>query len=219
MREDRAPLLHNCVSESLGAPEARVAPVPLSSADASAVVVLALIVLVMVRRTYALSQGTVYGPVRVFAYSGFSMFLFGFFAASTVYVAVGTWGTAAYALLAPYAAIVAGAALAVEPRIRPLVRFEDRADGSLYYHLPLVVPVLSLGLFLARLAVEIALFGLSAIAAFSFPTTLPLGALELLIAFDLLFGLSIGLLIGRGLAVRRAFLARSTTPHAPLRGA
>jgi hypothetical protein len=183
----------------------------LSSADTSAIVVLAIIVLIMVRRTYALSQGTPYSPVRVFGYGGFSTVLFGFFAASTVYVALGTWGPIGYALLAPYAGVVVGTALAAEPRIRRWVRFEDRAGGPPYYHLPLVVPVLSLGLFVVRLGVEIWMFGLSAVASFSFPTSLPLGSLVILIAFDLLFGASIGVLFGRGFAIRRAFLARSAT--------
>jgi len=180
----------------------------LSSADSSAIVVLAVIVLIMVRRTYALSQGTPYSPVRVFGFGGFSMLLFGFFAATTLYVAVGTWGPIGYALLAPYASVVVGAARVAEPRIRRLVTFEDRPGGPPYYHLPLIVPVLSLVLFLVRLAVELWMFGLSAIGSFSFPTSLPLAALEVLIAFDLLFGASIGLLIGRGLAVRQAFRDR-----------
>jgi hypothetical protein len=187
----------------------------LSSGDTSALVFLAIIVLIMVRRTYRLAQGTPYSPVRVFGFGAFSMLLFVYFAASTIYVAIGTWGSIAYALAAPYLGVVVVAALVAEPRVRRLVRFEDRGSGAPYYQLPLVVPILSLVLFVVRLAVEIWLFGLSAIASFSFPTTLPVGALEILIAFDLLFGASIGLLIGRGLAIRRAFLDRSGAPTTP----
>lgn len=192
--------------------------VALSAADASALVVLVLLVLFMARRTYNLAQGAPYSPGRVFAYGGFSAVLFVFFAASTVYVAVGTWGPVAFVLLAPYAAVVAGGAALAEPRIRRLVTFEERGDGRVYYRLPWVVPGLTVVLFVVRAAVEIWQFGLAAIGSFTFPTSLSLGALEILIAFDLLYGGSIGLLVGRGLAVRAAFNAR-TSPSQPLRSA
>ncbi len=182
----------------------------ISSAEESAILFLVIIVLIMVRRTYALSQGTPYSTARVFGYGAFSMVLFALFAASTIYVAVGTWGPVGYALVAPYLGVVVGSALLAEPRIRPLVKFEERAGQQLYYHLPIIVPVLNLVLFIVRLGIELWLFGFSAITSFQFPTSLPLGALEILIAFDLLYGVSIGLLIGRGLAVHRAFLDR---PH------
>lgn len=182
----------------------------ISSAEESAILFLVIIVLIMVRRTYALSQGTPYSTARVFGYGAFSMVLFALFAASTIYVATGTWGPVGYALVAPYLGVVVGSALLAEPRIRPLVKFEERAGPQLYYHLPIIVPILNLVLFVVRLGIELWLFGFSAITSFQFPTSLPLGALEILIAFDLLYGVSIGLLIGRGLAVHRAFLAR---PH------
>ncbi|HTT72807.1 MAG TPA: hypothetical protein VMG99_01465 [Thermoplasmata archaeon] len=191
----------------------------LGSAGTSALVFLAIIVLIMVRRTYMLSRGSVYSPGRVFSYGGFSMLLFAVFAATTIYVAVGTWGTVGYALLAPYVAIVVGSVFVAEPRVRRLVKFEERADGRTYYLLPLIVPVLTLVLFIVRVAVEIWLFGLDSIATFAIPTSLSSGALEILIAFDLLYGISIGLLIGRGLAIRAAFNARQPAPESaqPLR--
>jgi hypothetical protein len=191
----------------------------LGSAGTSALVFLAIIVLIMVRRTYMLSRGSVYSPGRVFSYGGFSMLLFAVFAATTIYVAVGTWGTVGYALLAPYVAIVVGSVFVAEPRVRRLVKFEERADGRTYYLLPLIVPVLTLVLFIVRVAVEIWLFGLDSIATFTIPTSLSSGALEILIAFDLLYGISIGLLIGRGLAIRAAFNARQPAPESaqPLR--
>ena len=183
----------------------------LSSADTSAVVVLALIVLILLRRTYRLAQGAPYSPWRVFAYGGFSAVLFVFFAASTIYVALGTWGLVAYALLAPYLGVVVGSAALAEPRIRRLVSFEERGDGRTYFRLPLVVPILTVVLFLVRAAVEIWQFGLNALASFSLPTSSSVAALEILIAFDLLYGVSIGLLVGRGLAVRAAFSERTAT--------
>jgi hypothetical protein len=179
------------------------------------VFILALIVLLMVRRTYVLSQGTPYSPVRVFGYGAFSTILFVAFGASTIYVAVGTWGWIGLALIAPYAGVVVAAALIARPRVQALVKFERRADQQLYYRLPIIVPVLTLVLFIVRAAAEIYLFGLAALVTFTFPTSAPLGTLVVLIAVDLLYGVSIGLLYGRGLGVRAAYLAGAAR-EAPL---
>jgi hypothetical protein len=188
---------------------------PTSTPITGGVIVLAIIVLIMVRRTYALSQGTPYSPTRVFSYGAFSTVVFAVLAASTIYVAVGTWGLVGLALVAPYALVVVLAASVAEPRVRRLVRFEDQPDGRLFYRLPLVIPVLTMVLFLVRVAVEILLFGLTAFLTFSFPTSLPFGALLVLIAVDLLYGGSIGLLYGRAFAVRAAFRERAEARPLP----
>jgi hypothetical protein len=181
----------------------------LSSADTTALVFLVIIVLIMVRRTYALSQGTAYNPARVFGYGAFSSLLFVVFAATTIYVAVGTWGLVALALIAPYAGIVVASALVAEPRVRRLVKFEEHPNGQVYFRLPLIVPVLTVILFVVRVGIEVWMFGLNSIATFTLPTSLSVGALAVLIGFDLLYGVSVGLLFGRGFAIRGAYLARS----------
>jgi hypothetical protein len=130
-------------------------------------------------------------------------------------VAVGTWGWLGLALVAPYAGVVVAAALIARPRVQALVKFERRADQQLYYRLPIIVPVLTLVLFVVRAAAEIYLFGLNALVTFTFPTSAPLGTLVVLIAVDLLYGVSIGLLYGRGLGVRAAYLA-GAAQEAPL---
>jgi hypothetical protein len=182
---------------------------PPSSAVETGVIVLAIIVLIMIRRTYALAQGTPYSGVRVFTYGIFSTLLFAVLAATTLYVAVGTWGLMGLALVAPYAAVPVAAAILVEPHVRSRVTFETRGDGQLYYRLPLIVPVLTMVLFLVRVSVEIGLFGLGALFSFTLPTSVPFATLLVLIAVDLVYGASIGLLYGRAFAVRAAFLARS----------
>ncbi len=182
----------------------------------SGLVILAIIVFVMARRTYALTQGAQYGPTRIFAYGAFSTALFLFFAASTIYVAYGLWGPVGFALLAPYAAVPVAAAWIAIPHVRRRVRFEKRSDGLTYYRLPILLPLLSLVVFLVRVGVEIWAFGLANLFSFTFPTTLPLGTLLVLIGVDLLFGVSIGMLYGRGLAVRAAFAAQSQVADAPL---
>jgi hypothetical protein len=180
---------------------------PISGPESTGLVILAIIVLIMVRRTYLLSQGTPYSGTRVFAYGIFSTLLFVLFGAATIYIAVGTWGWTALALIAPYALVVTAAAWIARPRVQALVKFERRADGLLYYRLPVVIPVLTLVLFVARASAEILLFGLNAFVSFAIPTSAPIGTLLILIAVDLVYGGSIGLLYGRGLGVRAAYLA------------
>jgi hypothetical protein len=187
-----------------------------TSADQTALIFLALIVLIMVRRTYLLSQGTPYSVARLFGYGAFSMALFGFLAASTIYVAWTVWGSIALALLAPYSAIVIATAWYVRPHVEKRVTFETRQNGVLYYRLPIVIPVLSLVFFVARLSVEIWILGLASITNFTVPTGVSTLDLVVLAVFDLLFGASIGLLIGRGLGVRRAYESRPKPTETPL---
>jgi hypothetical protein len=189
------------------------APPPTSIS--TGVIFLVIIVLVMARRTYALSQGTPYSAGRVFGYGAFSTALFALLAASTIYVAVGTWGMVGLALIAPYALVVLLTAWVAEPRVRRHVRFEERPDGQLFYRLPFVIPLLTLVLFAVRVTVEVLLFGVNAFFSFTFPTTLPLQSLLVLIAVDLVYGGSIGLLYGRAFAVRAAFRERPQNPPLP----
>jgi hypothetical protein len=175
--------------------------------ETTGVIILFLIVLLMARRTVSLAQGTPYSPTRVFGYGAFTMLIFGVFAATTIYVALGVWGDLALALVAPYLGVIVAATLIAEPRVRARVRFERRGDQRLYYRLPIVIPVLTLALFVIRLSVEVLLFGLNAAVTFSFPTSVPLSTLLVLIGVDLLYAISVGLLLGRGLAVRAAYAA------------
>jgi hypothetical protein len=189
----------------------------LSSSDLTGLFIVFLIVVLLARRTYALSQGTVYSTARVFGYGAFSSFLFIVFGASTIYVAVGTWGWVGLALIPAYADVVFAAAWIDRPRVQALVKFERREDNQLYYRLPVVIPVLTLVLFVVRVTAEGLVFGLNALFTFTFPTSLPLGSLVILIVADLVYGTSIGLLYGRGLGVRAAYLA-GPAHEAPLQG-
>jgi hypothetical protein len=188
----------------------------LTAADQTGLIFLVIIVLVLARRTYTLSQGTQYSAARVFGYGGFSTLLFAYLAASTIYIAYVAWGMVALALIAPYLLVVVGAALLAEPRVRRRVTFEEREGHRLYYRLPIIIPLLSLVLFVGRVSVEIGLFGLASITSFAVPTTVSTASLAVLILADLLYGSSIGLLYGRGLGVRAAFLARSKESDKPL---
>jgi hypothetical protein len=180
------------------------------------VIVLVFIVLILARRTYAQIQGARFSAERLAVFAGFYVLLFAALAAGTLYAALSAWGTPAYLLVLPYVAVPGVSALMAAPYIQRVVRFELRADGNWYYRLSWHIPVLYLGLFVARIAAEVAVFGGSAVLV-TFPPPSPpsLAALYLLVGVDLLFGISLGLLIGRGFGVYRAHRALPPAEGAP----
>ena len=189
---------------------------PPPSAIEPTVLILVVLVGLIARRTYLSLYGATYSPGRMFAFVGYAVVFFALFAGTTIYAALGTWGPDAWVLLAPYALTPAVVATVTLPHVRKVVRFEQRADGRTYYRLPWLVPVLYLLLFTLRLVIEVVLFGLSALFSPSLPTSLPTDVLLAVIAFDLLYSVSVGLLLGRGFGVRRAYLdaerLRAATP-------
>ena len=176
-----------------------------SSALEGFVVFLAIIVLALARRTVRQLYGTRYSIGRLFGFAGFYVLLFALLAFGTLYAAVGAWGSSADGLIALYVAVPVASAFLAAPYVRRVVRFEQRPDGYWYYRLSWHVPVIYLVLFVARIAAEFAIFGPSTAFA-SYPPPVPpttLG-LAILVGVDLLFGVSLGLLIGRGIGVYRA---------------
>jgi hypothetical protein len=191
---------------------------PISASAESEIVLLALFVFIIARRTVLMVQGTRFSPPRLFTFAGLYILLFVALAFATLYAAVVTWGVDAYLLIAPYVAAPAVAALLVAPYVERNVRFEQRPDGQSYYRLTWHIPVLYLVLFVTRFAAEIVVYGPS--SAFSIPPPAPpsVAALVVLIAVDLLFAASLGLLVGRGIGVLRAhriWAASQRNPPAP----
>lgn len=181
---------------------------PLSASSVTAeIVLLLLIVFVLVRRTYGMVQGTRYSAPRLFVFAGFYVVLFVALAVATLYAAISTWGSNAYLLIPAYTALPIAAAWAVAPYVQKIVRFERRDDQEWYYRLAWHIPALYLSLFIARFVAEIVVFGPS--AAFAFPPPAPPSgaALWILIGVDLLFAVSLGLLVGRGIGVYQAHQA------------
>lgn len=187
----------------------------ISGASESTVAVLAILVLIIARRTYLNLHGARYAPGRMFAWAGFALLFFVAFAATTIYAALGSWGPIAWLLTVPYVVTAVIAAAVTYPHVRKVVRFDRRDAGPVFYMLPWLVPVTYFVLYTARLVVEVVIFGLASIASFSFPTSLPTGTLVVVIGFDLLYAVSVGLLFGRGLAVRRAYLDAGPGGPAP----
>lgn len=176
-----------------------------SSAVESLAIFLAIIVLVLARRTVRQLYGTRYSIGRLFGFAGVYVLLFALLAFGTLYAAVGAWGTDAYGLIGLYAAVPAASAFLAAPYVRRVVAFEQRPDGYWYYRLSWHIPVLYLVLFVVRIAAEFVIFGPFAAFASYPPPVPPTGlGLAILVGVDLLFGVSLGLLIGRGFGVYRA---------------
>lgn len=178
-------------------------------------IVLVLIVLLLVRRTVRQLYGTPYSTGRLFVFAGFYVLLFAVLGAGTLYGAVGLWGVRAELLIPLYVAVPIAAAVAVVPHVQRTVRFETRADGRRYYRLLWQLPVLYLALFIIRLVAELIVYGPTlAFATYPPPAPPSVSGLLLLVAVDLLFGVSLGLLIGRGVGVYRAHeaLPKSSEP-------
>jgi hypothetical protein len=184
------------------------------SALSTELIVVAIIALVLLRRTYGQLTGARYSSGRLFGFAGFYVLIFAIFGFGTIYAAIATWGSVAYALLVPYALVPIGVAFLATPFVERIVHFERRDDGQLYYQLPWHVPVLYLVLFIARIGAEIAVYGSS---AFNVPPPAPPTVLDLviLVVVDLLFATSLGLLVGRGLGVYRAHAKLPATEGAP----
>jgi hypothetical protein len=176
-----------------------------SSDVLDAIIFLALVVVLIARRTYLMIQGTRYSTGRLVVFSAFYVLIFAVLGFATLYAAVGTWGSVAWGLLAPYAGVPIVTAFLAVPYVRRIVRFDRRADGTWFYRLPWVVPVVYLTLFIARFALEIVIFGFAYVTSFFLPTSLPTALLVILVALDLMFGASAGLLVGRSVGVYRGY--------------
>ncbi len=175
-----------------------------SGAITTDLIILVLICLMLGRRTYLQLTGAPYSPSRLFVFAGFYVFLFALLGAGTIYAAILTWGTDAFVLLAPYIAIPVATAYFAAPFVERIVRFDRRGGGQWYYTLPWHIPILYLLLFVARVAGEIVVLGPSAFFTFPPPPPSSSLALDVLVAIDLLFAASTGLLLARGFGIYRA---------------
>ena len=188
---------------------------PSLSSIAPEIFLLLIVVFILVRRTLRMLSGTRYSADRLIAFAGIYVLLFAALAAATLYAASISWGPNALVLIAPYVALPVAAAWVVAPYVQRIVRFERRDNDEWYYRLTWHIPALYLSLFVARFFAEIVVYGPS--AAFAFPPPAPPSgpALWVLIGVDLLFAISLGLLVGRGLGVFRAYRALPATPLPP----
>ena len=190
-----------------------------SGALETTLIILAVIVFVVARRTYAQVAGATYSPVRLYGFAALAGVFFLLFASSTALLAFATWGGLAAIVIVADGVALAGCAVGARPQVQRAVRFETRPDGLVYYRLPWVIPVLYLVLFVARLGVEFLLLGPGAFGTFGGSSHVAPTVLLVLIGFDLLYAVSLGLLLGRAAGVSAAYrtyaarrATRSSTP-------
>lgn len=181
--------------------------ISLSSATVSEVVLGALIAVLILRRTVGMVHGTPVRPTRLLAFGGFYLVLMALVVSSSALLYPWPWGPAA---LAADAAAVGLAAWVALRHVERRVVIERRPDGAWIYRLSPLLPVVYVALFVTRLVVDLVVLGASPFAG---PTAIAGGtpaSEEMLVAMvDLLFAMSTGLLIGRGLGVYRAYRKRT----------
>lgn len=177
-------------------------------------VVLAVIVLILVRRTYYILKGSVASPARLVGYSAVVSILF----ALTVSFGV---GVLPYFDFAIDGAVLLVAALLAVPYVRREVRFEQRPPSTeWYYRLSPWIPLSYVALFVGRIGLLLAVLGPSALEFLPVSTTLNPLDVYVLATVDALFALSTGLLIGRNAGVYLALREKlALTPGPPAGGA
>jgi hypothetical protein len=171
--------------------------VSLSTGQIYLLAFLVLLVFIVGRRTVLMVRGTTVSAARL---AGFAVFYVVFF----VIALAGSLSTVPLYWYGVDAAAVVLAALVAIPYVERVVRIERRPDGLWYYRLGLALPLVYLALFAVRLAVDAFVLDVN---PFGPPTAVSLSpfATDVLIAVDVLFGVSTGLLVGRSIGVYRAY--------------
>ncbi|HEV2317761.1 MAG TPA: hypothetical protein VGV89_09360 [Thermoplasmata archaeon] len=170
-----------------------------SSSEATALAIEALIVLVIARRSYSLTQGVPYSPVRLAASSVLILFIWT--VSELEAFALTPW--AFPYLIGIDVAILVAASLASIPVAARHTEVTRTAGGGGTVRIGFAFAAIFLVLFVARIAIEAALFP----GALSFgppPSGYPPVDQQAVVAIvDALFSLSAGLLVGRSLGIRQ----------------
>lgn len=171
--------------------------------------VIALALLIMVRRALSMIRGAPVRPAALFGFAAFYVFLFAFIVGLSA--AITPW----YLLVLDAAIVVVTAVLATG-YLRDHVRLERRATGEWTYRLHPWVPIVYMGLFITRIAVSAVVLGPS---VFDFSPassgSLTLFDRVLLDLVDALFAFSTGLLVGRSSGVYLAYRNVRAAPAPP----
>jgi len=195
-----------------------------TSIDVEDYVILALFGLILLRRTYMMTQGVPAGVGRLVVLPIFYVAIYTAELAGTWFAGVGT-GRAELTYIALSAdAVLLGVGTWIAYRIttRHVHLYRPTPGGPWYYRLRPLLPVLYVVLFLLRAVIETVIVGN---APFAVPTTaqfesISRTALFALFAVDALWGLTTGFLIGRSGAVyaawQRAERAPPTAPSPPV---
>jgi len=174
-----------------------------SSSELTAIGIQLIIVLVIVRRSYAMTKGVPFSGLRVTAVPALLLILWGVTELEST-------------LLTPWAlpyligldiAILIATALGSAPVAQRMTLFTREPSGSWSYRISFSMAVLFVAAFVVRLALAVVLFP----ASFEFgspPGGFPPVQQQVLLALiDAIFSVSVGLLVGRSVGIYRGWKA------------
>ena len=166
----------------------------LSGADATSVVLFAIIVLIIVRRVIGMVRGSAVRPARMFAVAALLAGLL----VITLLLSYGQLPVWTYGV---DVAVLVGASVLATGWVRRRVVL-DWKDGAWTYRLGPLLPVVYLVLFVVRLALDLVVLGINPFAGTP-PSATPLTGttLGIVAVVDALFAFSTGLLVGRTVGV------------------
>jgi hypothetical protein len=179
--------------------------------DEEFLVILVLVAVLGIRRTYRMATGASASPGRLAAVTGFYLVIFALAVVEDLYA------FPFYFLFVEVALLVAGA-IVTALYVRRVVTIAPHPTWGYSYRLGYALPLVYLGLFLVRIAVDVFVVGL--------PTVSPTGAvvtptvtgltLDLVAAVDALFSVSAGIVTGRSIGVYLALRENRAQAKAPL---
>jgi hypothetical protein len=180
----------------------------LSPTDTTTLVLLAFVVLLVVRRSVRMAQGTPLSMGRVYLFTVVYLGLY-------VLVAVEEILLLPIVAVAAEAAVVAIVGVAAAPFVERRVHVYRDPSGGWAYRIGVVVPVVYIGLFVGRLAIDVVLLGVSPFAPPPVGLQLAPWVTAILAVVDGLYAASTGLLMARTVAIRRAYV-RARAGERPL---
>lgn len=175
----------------------------LSSSDYTTIFIQVVIVLLIARRSYAMSQGVAFSRARLVLLPILILILWGVSELESIFLT--PWALPYLILLD--VAIVAGTSLVFAPIAERMTSVGRDAAGNWTYRISFALAALFLLAFVARLALAVALFP-SSLQFGAPPSGYPPGPQQVVLAMiDAIFSLSAGLLVGRSLGVLRKWSA------------
>jgi hypothetical protein len=167
-----------------------------------AYIVIAILILVVVRRLRAVLKGSKVSRARTWIFSGYYVILAAFFALSSFTIA---GAPPAYAVL--YAAVGAVGAYGSYLFSDKRIGFWKGADGSIYYKGAVVIYLIYIAGLVARFGIGIVYIGPQAFSFVATPGAPPPGAsaVDAGIVTDCLLALGAGLVVGRNARVLKRY--------------
>jgi hypothetical protein len=185
-----------------------------TSAELTAIFIQVVIALLVIRRSYAMTQGVPYSAPRLLTLPALILILWGVSELESVLLT--PW--AFPYLIALDLGLLVATAFAFTGIAERMTQVNPGALGGWSYQIGFSLAALFVGAFVVRLSVAVALFP-SALEFGSPPGGFPPIQQQVVLGFiDALLSVSVGLLLGRSLGIARKIrAARASSPHAGAR--